>query len=373
MTVRVYERIADVEPDLWDGLGPDPLSNHATLRALERGNVPGVSLRYAVVRDAKGDAVAAAPLAVVDVDGGRLTHGLFRSTVSAVRSVYGRFLHTSILVCGTPLSVGNPPVRMANGKDRPAVFRELAGVVTELSQEEKVPWQVFKEFAAPELESARRSMPNGWIVAPSEPNNVMRIEWPCFEDYLSCLRSHYRYKMRSERRQADAAGVTSAVVPLNGNYDEGLHALYESVLDRAEVQFERLTSAFFEALGQEHGDAAKLLLMRREGRVVGWVVMLIADGVAYDLFHGIDYAENEPNALYFNQLAEVVRVAIDCRVRRLSLGQSTDVAKARFGAVTAPLWIALRHQNAAVRWVLRQGRRVMFPAKEVPARHVFRQ
>ena len=98
-----------------------------------------------------------------------------------------------------------------------------------------------------------------------------------------------------------------------------------------------------------------------------------ADGNAYDLFHGIDYAENEPNALYFNQLAEVVRVAIDCRVRRLSLGQSTDVAKARFGAVTAPLWIALRHQNAAVRWVLRQGRRVMFPAKEVPARHVFRQ
>jgi len=373
MMVSVYDRIADVDPDVWDELGSDPLSDHATLRALEGGRLTGVKLRYAIVRDGKGNAVAAAPLAVVDVDGGRLTHGLFRSTISAVRSVYGRFLHTSMLVCGTPLSVGNPPVRMGNGANQSAVFHELAGLVAELGEAENAPWQVFKEFGSAEAAPVRRFMPGEWLVAPSEPNNVVRIGWRCFDDYLSSLRSHYRYKIRSARRLAEAAGVRSEVVPLAGNYDEGMHALYEAVLDRADVQFEHLTCGFFAAFGREHGDAAKLLLMRRDGRIIGWVVLLIADGLAYDLFHGIDYRENEGNALYFNQLADVVRVAIDCGVTRLSLGQSTDVAKARFGAATAPLWIALRHRRAAGRWVLRKGGRVMFPARAAPTRHVFRQ
>lgn len=32
---------------------------------------------------------------------------------------------------------------------------------------------------------------------------------------------------------------------------------------------------------------------------------------AYDLFHGIDYGEKDSSALYFNQLAEVIRLSLE--------------------------------------------------------------
>ena len=138
------------------------------------------------------------------------------------------------------------------------------------------------------------------------------------------------------------------------------------------MQFEVLTPDFFLNLGRAYGDAAPLIVFRREGRVIGWVAMLLTNGTAHDLFHGIDYEQSDETALYFNQIAAVVRLAIERGANRLSLGQSTEIAKARFGARSIPLWIGLQHRARTVTAVLRGGRRVLFPEKAVPERHVFR-
>jgi predicted N-acyltransferase len=168
------------------------------------------------------------------------------------------------------------------------------------------------------------------------------------------------------------AGVSVEVTSLAEAYDHTFHTLYEAVLERASVRFEHLTPLFFQLLGRAFGDSAPLLVFRRRDRVVGWVAMLLWNDTAYDLFHGIDYAENEETALYFNQLAAVVRVAIERRARRLSLGQSTETAKARFGARAVPLWIGLQHRRRAVTSALRAGQGVLFPDHAVPERHVFK-
>ena len=76
--------------------------------------------------------------------------------------------------------------------------------------------------------------------------------------------------------------------------------------------------------------------------------MLLTNGTAHDLFHGIDYEQSDETALYFNQIAAVVRLAIERGANRLSLGQSTEIAKARFGARSIPLWVGLRHRSRAV-------------------------
>lgn len=367
MKVTLSRSIYDVAPSLWDGLGDDPLSSHAVLAALEDAALPGVRLCYALLDDGRGRLVAGAPLARIEVDGERLTHGLFRGLIGTVRTVRPSFLRTALMVCGTPLSVGNPPARIAPDADRRRVFSELAGLLNEVGDAENAPWRVFKEFAAP----ADGAIP-GWVVAPSEPNSGIRIGWGSYAEYLGSLRSAYRYKIVNAARHLARAGVGVDVVPLGESYDDSLHALYEAVADRAAVQLERLTPGFFTALGRAYGDAAPLIRFREDGRVVGWVAMLFTGGVGYDLFHGIDYDVNEAVDLYFNQLAEVVRLAVQRGARYVSLGQSTEVAKARFGGESVPLWIALRHRRAAVTTALRAGAGALFPAKAVPARHVFR-
>jgi hypothetical protein len=266
------------------------------------------------------------------------------------------------MICGTPLSVGNPPVRLANELYLAPILEKLAEMLEQLGRRESAPWLAFKEFPGDQLTDAYLALvANGasWLIVPSEPNSALSIEWSSYEEYLGDLRSHYRYKIRS------------AALPLAESYDSATHSLYEAVVDRAAVQLERLTPEFFTALGQAYGDAAQLIRFSRDGKVIGWIAMLVSEDAAYDLFHGIDYAECDRTALYFNQLAEVVRFSIRSGTRRLSLGQSTEVAKARFGAQPVPLWVAVKHLNPLVSRLLKIGRRFLFPAKKIPLRHVF--
>lgn len=375
MKVSLHERIDAVDPERWDGVGSDPLSCHRMLSVLERSELPGIRLWYALIENARGEPVAAAPLARIAVDGAHLTHGLFRRLIGAVRLGRPDFLRTNLFVCGTPLSVGNAPVRVAAGVDHVRVTRALANLLGELADAEHVPWRVFKEFGLPNLATANRALLDSgmpWVLAPSEPNVALDLRWESFDAYLASLRGHYRYKIRTAARKMAATGVSVDITSLAETYDRTHHALYEAVIERASVRFEHLTPRFFQLLGRAFGDAAPLLVFRRGDRVVGWVAMLVWNDTAYDLFHGIDYEASEESALYFNQLAAVVRLAIARGARRLSLGQSTETAKARFGARAVPLWIGLQHRRRVVTSILRVGRSVLFPERAVPERHVFR-
>ena len=374
MKVTLHDRIADVDPAPWDAAGQDVFSSHAMLRVLEEARLPGVRMWYATLENSSGRVVAAAPITRIDIDAERLTHGLLRSLIGTVRKGYDGFLHTRLMVCGTPLSVGNPPVRDGNGVDRGPALKELAGILDELGDGEQAPWRVFKEFDATQLTTANRvlgSPEHSWLLAASEPNASLQIRWSSFATYLASLRSHYRYKIRGAAQKMMRAGVTVQTAPLSDTYDDSLHQLYDAVLNRAAVQFERLTPQFFRGVGHAFGDAARLLMFRRDGRTIGWVALLLDGDTTYDLFHGIDYSENRETALYFNQIAEVLKLAIECRAQRLSLGQSTEIAKARFGAQSVPLWIGLRHRSRTVTAMLRRGQRVLFPDSNVPKRRVF--
>jgi hypothetical protein len=372
LSVTIHARISEVDPERWDALSPDPFSSHATLLALEAAGLDGVRTWYAAVGDSAGRWLASAPLARVSIDAGRLTHGLFRGLISGVRQVHPGFLHTSLALCGTPLSVGNPAARVAAGVDPVPVLRALRGALDDLAGSEGAAWRAFKEFDSTELSAGREALePAGWVFAPSENNSVVDLRWASYAQYLAGLRSPYRYKLLRAARALRAAGVEVDDVPLAQAYDVHAHRLYQAVADRAAVRLEVLTEEFFRAFGRAHGGAARMLRFRRDGRLVGWVVLLLRGGTAVDMFHGIDYAENEACALYFNQLAGVVRLAIEGGATHLSLGQSTEVAKARFGARPDPRWIAVRHRSAAITGLLRAGRAQLFPAPRSPERRAF--
>jgi hypothetical protein len=376
LRTRLFDRIEDVDPVRWEVTGSEPFSSTAVLRALEEAELPGVRMRYVALEDAAGRWVAATSLASLEIDGARLTHGLFRGIIETVRRLNPGFLKTRLMVCGTPLSVGNPPVRLARGTDAVVALRTLGGVLGEVAEEERSSWRVFKEFPATQLDAARTALSSGtsrWILVPSEPNCGMSIPWPSFEAYLADLRSHYRYKIRKAAHRLAMDGVKTDVAPLGEAYDATAHALYEQVLQRADVRLERLTEKFFRAFGSAFGDRALLIRFRRNGELVGWVATLQDGSVAYDLFHGIDYSGAGDSDLYFNQLAAAVRLAIRRRAAYLSLGQSTLTAKARFGAKAVPLWLALRHRSAVLNRTLVAGRRKLFPDTELPPRHVFRE
>jgi predicted N-acyltransferase len=373
LRASVFSSIARVDRDLWNRIGSDPLSRYEVLLALEEAEMPGVCLRYAVLEDARGRAVAGLPFARIDIDGARLTRGLFQTVIRSARAVVPSFLRAPIFLCGTPLSVGNPPVRLAPGVDARPVIRRAAELVEELADEEGVSWRVFKEFPADQFPAAR-SLEGSWILAPSEPTCVLPLRWKTYREYLEHLRSPYRYKVRKSARRMERSGVQVDRLPLRDGYDAASHVLYENVADRASVQLERLTARFFQGLGLALGDAAQLLRFSRQGRTVGWVAVLVDGDRVYDLFHGIDYRENQGADLYFNQLSETIRFALTERARVLVLGQSTETAKSRFGCRLESRFVAIKHRRGTVQALLRAGSFRLFPAKTPPPpRRVFRE
>ena len=369
LKASVYGSIAELEPTRWDAVPGDPFNTHAVLAALEGAGLPGVRLRYAVLEDAGGRWRAAAPLAHVRFDGMRLARGSFRRGIGQVRRLCPGFLQTSMMTVGTPLSVGNSPARLDPETDPRPLWVALAGLVREVADQAGAPWRGFKEFG--DLETAGGLGELGWALVPSEPGFLLPIRWRSFEDYLASQRSAYRYEILKETRALRRAGIEVDAVPLSEAYDDRLHALYEAVVERAPIVFERLTPGFFIAFGRIHGAAAPLLRFRREGRVVGWAAMFFAGRTAYGLFHGIDYQENSRAALYYNILAAVIRLAIERGACCLALGQRAPSAKMRFGAIPRPLWVGLSHRNALVNAALRAARGPLFPAPTFPARRVF--
>jgi predicted N-acyltransferase len=375
LTVHVADRLDEVDRDEWDGIGTDPFSRTAVLDTLVRAELPGVRLRYVTIRDERRRLVAAAPVARMPIDAGRLTHGAFRRGIHGIRTVRPGFLHTRLVLCGTPLSIGNGPARVIHDTNPVAVYRTLAGVLHDVGDAEDASWRVFKEFGAAEIDAARAalsSVRHRWVIAPSEPGNVLQTPWLTYEAFLQGLRSHYRYKIRKATQLMRDAGVAVDRVPLGEAYDDRAHRLYEAVVDSAQVQLERLTPDFFVRLGRTMGPAATLHRFRRDGALLGWVATLRHGDMLYDMFHGIDYAHNESLALYFNQLAEVLRYGAECGVERVVLGQSTDTAKARFGAESVPLWIAVAHRTRVVTGTMRRAERLLFPARAPVQRRVFR-
>lgn len=367
---RVFDSIREIEPGRWDGCDPDPFSSHAMLTVIERSRLEGVRMRY-VLLESNGDVQAAFPVSTIDVDAERLTHGWFRHGIRAARAVAPGFLFTRLCLCGTPLSIGNRPVRLAAHADATRVLRTAAGLLEELADESQASWRVFKELDARSLESFLAADLRDWLVVPSEPAMDVEVNWDCYDGFIGALRSPYRRKIRRSGEKLAQSNIRIVIEPLATAYRPSLHPLYDAVLERASVRLEHLNAAFFIEMGRAFGSRAVLIRFLREGHDVGWVCALRSGSVLHDLFHGIDYEWNGPADLYFNQLAAVLRHGSDLGVRRISLGQSTERAKSRFGAVPAPRWIALRNRSGTIDRALKAGRRILFPEQEVPALRVF--
>lgn len=370
-SLRVFDSIHEIEPARWDGIDTDPFSTHSVLRALESAGLNGVKMRFAVLDDGRRLPALCIPLARVDIDASLLTHGAFHGLIQAMRVVRTSFLNTSIMICGVPLSVGNRPLRIRCGFDRERAHGLAAGLLQELAAQEGSSWCVFKEIPLGDLDNVQRSLGRHWTLAPSEPGWTLPIRWSSYDGYVASLRSAYRYKLRKSTRKLRGHQVDVEISTLEKGFRPEMHSLYEAVVQRARVRLETLTPVFFENLGRQCGQRARIIHFSRKGKTIGWVALLLDGDEAYDLFHGIDYFENAELDLYFNQLAETIRFAIQRSIRRLHLGQSTATAKTRFGAIRRPLWIAIHNRHRALNAMVRHSRRVLFPEEPAISRRVF--
>lgn len=363
-----------LDPVAWDEVtrAAGVFLSRPFLRASCAAGPVNVDPRFALVyRDGRPVAALAAQVVRVGLD--RLPRpGGKRAALARLSGV-----ESSVFVLGNLLAFGPHGVAFAPGLDPrelwPAVYEAIERIRHADVSCRGTPLILVKDVPASLAPSLETLEPFRFRPLETEPDMVLAIPpaWRTYDDYLASLDSKYRKGARKLAEEvADAGLVLERLVDL-GPHAERLHELYLEVHVAQKMRLVTLTPEFLPAVARELAGAFRCVVLKRGGRIVGFVTCLASGETAYGWFIGYERAELERSPVYLRLLHAAVGEAIDLGARRLSLGRTALEPKARLGARPEPLRIWVRHRVPAMNPLLR-ALLAAVPHAEAPERNPFK-
>jgi predicted N-acyltransferase len=361
--------IRDVDWDEWNQLRDpegDPFMDPRYILAVENSMGSVCRFRHVVFRDDDRHAVATACLCACTIEGPSLVDGTARKVVTAIDRLAPGLLGLRLLLCGLPVSCGSSHLRFSPHVDHAAVLRPLDEVMQAFASEERAHCLLFKEFEPFEARHLTSLEKLHYRRADSLPMNCVPSHHQSFEDYLSTISSARRYKIRHSRQKAAALGLTfehrSGAEGAAELYTDEVHRLYEAVLERAKVRFERLPAEFFREMARQLPQESLFTFAIHDGRIVGFALSLSCQERFDQMFIGVDYELNRKLDLYFNTFYEALDAALKRRPRLIYVGQTTDEVKhEKLGAYQVPLTLYAKGRRRLVRSVMAVRFKWFFP------------
>jgi predicted N-acyltransferase len=229
------------------------------------------------------------------------------------------------------------------------------------------PFVAYKEFAPQDLPELRGLSQLGYKCVPNLPVNLLPVRFAHFQEYISALRSIYRRTIHKSEKKLQREGITIERIEDPADiqlwYTEEVHGLYLAVVERAEYQFEILTSRFFRSLAQAFpGDFGVSVARTASGQTIGFASSLCVKGYYHGLYIGLDYAWNARCDVYFNLMYAELEYALRRHVHMIDLGQTADAFKARLGCEQEERSIFVRVRGGLRPRLLRLALPLLFPA-----------
>lgn len=290
--------------------------------------------RYAVMANRRTGAAAVQPFFLIAQE---ITAGLPKRWRSLLSRAAGLF-RFKLLVVGCGAGEGRP------GSVEPWFLESLDEALGVLARRERARLVVFKDFPSEYREAFRVLLRRGYRRLASMPSTRLDLGFASFEEYLQTrmsagIRSHLRRKLRDSDRQD---GLSLEVARDPGASLGEMVALYLQTHERSDFRFERLNAAYFAGLAERFPDRALFFQWRKEGRLVAFTACMVHGGVLRYLNLGMDYAQALKLNLYFCVWRDLVRWALDHRLRAIEAGQLNYEAKFRLGLRLLPLDLYVR-------------------------------
>lgn len=384
------DRIDYLDAAHWDAVvaGSSVLLSRRVLRVIETAGPANVSPRYALVF-AGARPVAAVVMQVVSIGGAQLrgtaapprsarTIPTIKRLLHPVVSAAADGLQEKLLVAGNVMSWGCHGVAFAAGEDPARLWPGVAEAIYRIRRAERLNGSadlvMVKDLTAADagVEALARF---SYRPLPTEPNMVLAIDpgWNSHEDYLGALDSKNRKKVKDLAKKLGVAGCTTELLagPVAAE-SARLHELYLAVQGNATVRLVTLSPAFLPALADALGENLRCTVIRRAGRIIGFVTTVRDGDTAIGYYIGFDReAAAEGLPIYLQLLHATVADAIHWKCRRLSLGRTALEPKAGLGARAEPMSVWVRHRVPALNWLLR-GLLSAVPHVEAPERNPFK-
>ena len=370
---EVFDRIAGIDPLLWQTVFPPSWKDYRYFQTLEETFGGEFPQRYLVLREKEPAAFgvepavrAILPLFFVEQD---LTVSL-AARVRALLRPLRRMLTLRLLMAGC--IVGDAQVGIADQECPPAaVFGELDEALELYARRERASIRLFKDLPESYRPALAPLVARGrYTRLPSLPGVSLPLNFGSFDEYLQDrLGKSTRKSLRRKFREIDALAepitleVKDSVTPAEA---VALHALYERVALRGDVHFEVFTAGYFLKLGERMPETTRYFIWRHAGRIVSFSFCTIHDGAIYDNDIGFDEEAAAALHLYHATFRDIVRCALAHGLKHYHSAPFNYDPKLHLRMDLVPLDLYARHTSPVVNRLLRWFAPLAAPTRQEP-------
>lgn len=370
MDIKIFNTIDEIDSLLWDSLcsSNEIIKTHNFLRAVEHSNLK--SCRYWYILFYKnGKPIANAALFSMDFCLDVVAPSFIKNICENIRKALPNFFKVKLVGCGTPVATCANGIALSSEASFEEVIFLLKQTVERIAWKEKAHCILFKEYNQKEVESFDLLKNFGFMRLPSLPTSFVDVSWPSFDEYIKNLRKKYRLLAKNEIKKLD--GVSIEICEDFESYDKELWALYMNVYEKAEVKFEQLTPEFFKNISTMLKDKSRAILIKRDGRVVAFELIIEDDSMLRPLYLGINYEESKTYSLYFNSIYQILKHGIEREKKVVELGQTSYYPKLKVGARVEPLYLYMKFKRKPVQTLLKLPLKMLFPERDYQPMNIF--
>lgn len=170
------------------------------------------------------------------------------------------------------------------------------------------------------------------------PTCKIDIQWDTLDDYMSSMRSHYRYRMKKAMEKFARVKVEELID--NSQFDEKMYDLYVNVYNRSNEKLEKLSIDFFRNF------PSKIIKFSVDDEAIAFIQLAGNGDELVFLFGGFIHGLNQKYDLYMNILLEIIKYGIEKGYKHIDLGQTAEETKLKLGAIQHTKYMYVHHSNS---------------------------
>jgi predicted N-acyltransferase len=360
LQIALADRIGQLDPASWDAVsaGQSFFFSRRYLEMMQAVAPANIEPRYALI--CNGDEPLAGLCAqVIQVNLTQVASPRAKSVLSKLEERVTQ----RVLVCGNALTFGMHAVCFAPGADRARAWPGVAEALYRMRRAEKLAGNmdlvIIKDLPDSLHQESDVLGKLSYGRVDTEPNMVLTLDpaWRTYADYLGGLVSKYRSDVKSRviKRFDDAGCIIETLdAKQAATESDALHELYLQVHGGAALRPFTLRPSYWSELMRAAGEDGSLLVARREGKPLAFIVT-VRDGDTAIAYH-IGFDREVAGAgvpLYLRMLHASVEQSIRFGCRRVSFGRTALEPKARLGCKPEPMFVWARHRHPLLNRMLK--------------------
>jgi hypothetical protein len=176
----------------------------------------------------------------------------------------------------------------------------------------------------------------GFVLVEGQALAYVPIDFTSTEEFLARMPRSRRKDVKRKLKSAEALTIetinTGDAVFQNEMLLDEFYALYRNVYDQSEIHFDLLSPAFFHAVLQDAGCNGVVFTYRTEGKLIGYNLCFVHDGLLVDKYVGFLYPEARQHNLYFVSWLHNLQYALEHGLSHYVAGWTDPEIKRHLGA-----------------------------------------